>query len=1005
MISFKAPLDYFERRFGAEELNRFLASTGMPREYFEEHNNWISFEYGQLILRELVRLAGDDDVCLAAGKNLYRPEVIGRAVWVGVKALGTPSLVYQKMFALSSIYNRVGDYTVRALSKNRMVVEYRPKEGYYEKDKCYCLFRQGNFIAAPSMCNLPPARLVELSCNVEGAETCTYELSWQEKTSSLPTLLGVACGGLAALLLTRLFHIRHEPVLWLVGGLFPLTGFLGGRALALLRALRLNRRVNEEQHEALEKSIKDISNKYLELQASQKELGLAHEELKEHRDHLEELVQERTRELEESKKRLEESYEKLQELDRMKMRFFTNISHELRTPLTLTLSPVEAMLQGETGPVGEHQRAYLVNVHTNALRLLKLINNLLDLAKLEAGKMSLQYGQYDLGEFIEEIVASFQPAGEKKQIEIRVQGGPPLPNLCFDREKVEKVVINLIGNALKFTPAGGSIAVQWVKGPDLVSISVLDSGPGIPDSHLGRIFDRFVQVDDSLSRKHGGTGIGLALAKEITELHGGTISAANRPEGGAAFSFTLPLEAKEIAGELEPEKDAAGWVKSMHRKADYVEEVERAASSALPAPSAEEDAAPSAPAEPVLSEEAAQVLVVEDNSDMRRFIADCLAKEFSVRTAVDGDDGWNKVLERQPDLVVSDIMMPNRNGYELCQLIKSDARVQHVPLILLSSKSEVDMKIEGFARGADDYLTKPFNPRELVARVKNMIKIRSLEKEIHQHNVELQAALQELKETQAQLVHSEKMASLGILSAGLVHEINNPLNAAVSSLNTLVRTMSAGNGGDRPGGLASQEKAERAARRALLGLKRCEEIVNGLRRFARKDVDGMKEDDIHEGLESTLALLVQDPGRKVSVHRDYRLTGRVPCNLGQLNQVFMNLLTNAVQAIENKGDIWVRTEQRGDEAVISVQDSGVGIPPEKLPRIFEPFFTTKEVGQGTGLGLSISHKIVQQHNGRIEVESAPGKGSTFRVFLPMHFQGELSTKGSTHGKLRSVIGM
>jgi signal transduction histidine kinase len=725
--------------------------------------------------------------------------------------------------------------------------------------------------------------------------------------------------------------------------------------------------------------------------------------LEKHRDHLEELVHERTLELKESKQRLEESYEKLQELDRMKMRFFTNISHELRTPLTLTLSPVEAMLQGEMGPVGDKQRSYLVNIHTNALRLLKLINNLLDLAKLEAGKMSLQYGKYDLGEFIQEIVDSFVPAGDKKGIAVRNGGGPELPELYFDRDKVEKVLINLIGNALKFTPEGGSVLVRWEKGSEQVSISVLDTGPGIPEKAVGRLFDRFVQGDDSLSRKHGGTGIGLALAKEITELHGGTIRASNRPEGGAIFSFTLPLAEREIADAGVEEKAPDGWVKSLHHMADYVEDVERSGEQG-PRSKLSAETALEGVAETPEGADHGRVLVVEDNSDMRGFIADCLRKEFSVRTAVDGEDGWKKLLESAPDLVVSDIMMPNRNGYELCQMMKNDQRTQHVPVILLSSKSEIDMKIEGFEKGADDYLTKPFNPKELVARVKNMIKIRGLEKEIHEHNLRLQTALQELKETEAQLVHSEKMASLGILSAGLVHEINNPLNAAVSSLNTMVRLMRGANGDAAASG-EMNEKTERAAQRALLGLKRCEEIVNGLSRFARKDMEGMKDEDLQEGLESTIVLLTQEPGKEVTVHRDYRLAPKVPCNLGQLNQVFMNLLTNACQAIETKGDIWVRTEQVGDEAVVTIEDSGSGIPPDKLPRIFEPFFTTKDVGQGTGLGLSISHRVVEQHGGRIEVESTPGKGSRFKIFLPIRLQGERSAKETPNGRIRKAIGL
>ena len=999
----RGALNFFEERCGAGEVDRFLESHGISRSDLKDPNNWISFELAHDLLVLLRDKLETEKACWEAGTYTVKPEALGFAIWTGAKSVGTPALVFKQWVEHSKVYNRVGEFRVLRMERNHLTLEYKPQDGFHEHDKVFCHYRVGQFAAIPTIWNLPQAHCRETMCVAEGADRCIYEFTWQERPSYLYPLLGTVVAGFLCFLLSS--RVDRNPALsyLILNPLLVFFGYLAGRMFALHKTLRGNESVNREQVDALAISVDSISEKYVELQVSQNELKKAHEELKKHRDHLEDLVQERTQELAESKQRLEESYEKLKELDRMKMRFFTNISHELRTPLTLTLSPVEAMLQGEMGPVGDKQRSYLVNIHTNALRLLKLINNLLDLAKLEAGKMSLQYGKYELGEFVQEIVDSFVPAGNKKGIAVCNEGGPELTELYFDRDKIEKVLINLIGNALKFTPEGGSVIVRWEEGHELVSISVLDTGPGIPEKDVSRVFDRFVQVDDSLSRKHGGTGIGLALAKEITELHDGSIRASNRPEGGAAFIFTLPLGEREISEVAGVEKTPDGWVKSLHRSADYVEDVDRRGKEGPPAePSAEEvpAVAGEVPGGGVLP----WVLVVEDNSDMRGFIADCLRKEFSVRTAVDGEDGWKKILEAVPDLVVSDIMMPNRNGYELCQLMKNDPKIQHVPVILLSSKSEIDMKIEGFEKGADDYLTKPFNPKELVARVKNMIKIRGLEKEIHRHNVQLEAALQELKETEAQLVHSEKMASLGVLSAGLVHEINNPLNAAVSSLNTLTRLMRGGNG-DRAAPGEVNEKIERAAQRAVFGLKRCEEIVSGLRRFARKDMEGMREDDLHEGLESTLVLLTQEPGKEVTVHRDYRFPGKLLCNLGQLNQVFLNLLTNASQAIETTGDIWIYTEQVGDEAVVTIQDSGCGIPPDKLPRIFEPFFTTKDVGQGTGLGLSISHRIVEQHNGRIEVESTPGKGSKFKIFLPMHSQGESSAKETAHGRIRKAIGL
>jgi signal transduction histidine kinase len=272
---------------------------------------------------------------------------------------------------------------------------------------------------------------------------------------------------------------------------------------------------------------------------------------------------------------------------------------------------------------------------------------------------------------------------------------------------------------------------------------------------------------------------------------------------------------------------------------------------------------------------------------------------------------------------------------------------------------------------------------------------------VQQRNRQLEKALLELKEAQTQLIHSEKMASVGLLSAGLVHEVNNPLNAAISSIRTLGASLERLQTGEStPQQLSG--KLARASQRALNGLRRCEEIISGLRQFSRKDVEGKKDEDIHQGLDSTLSLLPEEQEKKVVIHRDYRFRGKVHCNLGQLNQVFMNLLTNALQAIDDKGEIWVRTEQEGDSVLITIEDTGRGIPPDALPRIFEPFYTTKDVGQGTGLGLSISHKVIEDHGGRIEVESRPGEGSRFFIYLPVKDQEKRHLQARANEDFRSA---
>jgi len=976
----RTPLNYIEKRFGPEKLRDFLGQTGMDRGYLQDHNNWISFEYAHRIFRTLVDLAGDERVCLEAGTQVFSPEAIGRAAWFAIKALGTPSMVYRRIFDLAHVYNRVGRFRILSLKENRLVLEYRPIEGYREKDKCFCDYRIGNFIAVPTIWGQPPARCRELSCNANGDDTCTYEFTWQTRNSLLYPLAGCAAGALLTSAYVSFLSPAFDLHLAIPGFLFPLSGTLAGWLTGFKRALKKNEGIYREQQVALEASLESVSDKYVELQESNRALAEAHSELTLHKEHLEELVGERTHELQESKAKLEESYEKLQELDRMKMSFFNNVSHELRTPLALTLGPVEAMLQGELGPLQPQQQDYLLNIHTNSLRLLKLINNLLDLAKMEDGKMSLEMGTHDLAAFLRQVVGSFAVTAEKRAIDLSIEGGPRKLLVCFDRDKLEKVLINLIGNALKFTPSPGSIVIRWQQEETLARFQVLDTGPGVPEEALGKIFDRFEQGDGSLGRKYGGTGLGLALVKEIVELHGGKVEAGNRPEGGAVFSFTLPFrEAPAAEEETESPEEERGWANQLFRQAAYVEDVERA----VHRPQGEAEAGLEEPLPEETGDGRPLVLVVEDNPDMRRFTTDCLRKEFRVFAAVDGRDGLEKIRRRLPELVVSDIMMPNMTGYELTAAVKQSESLRHTPILLLSSKSEADMKVQGFEKGADDYLTKPYNPRELLARAKNMIRLKNLEKEVRNRNLELEQALRELKEAQVKLIHSEKMASLGVLSAGLVHEINNPLNASISSIRTLLRSYARW----QEGKIAQEEfneKLQRASDRSLQGLTRCEQIVTGLLRFSRKQSVGRADADIHEGLESTLNLIPRHSGKEVVFHRDYRFRDKVRCDLGQLNQVFMNLLVNAYQAVGPGGEVWIRTERRGGELAVTVEDNGSGIAPEALPHVFEPFYTTKEVGKGTGLGLSISHQIVQEHHGRIEVTSALGQGSSFCVLLPLH---------------------
>ncbi len=719
------------------------------------------------------------------------------------------------------------------------------------------------------------------------------------------------------------------------------------------------------------------------------------EELRQWATELEHKVEERTKELAESKQEVENAYAKLKELDRIKSEFFANISHELRTPLTLIMAPLESIIKGELGRVPEAQQQHAEIMYQNSLRLLKLINNLLDLAKIDAGKMELYLSKVRLPDFIKGIVASVSPMAEKKQIRLSFTNGENLPKVACDKEKIEKALLNLIFNSLKFTEPGGSVTVSCGRDNGQVFVKVADTGIGIPKEHLGRIFKRFSQVDSSASRKHEGTGIGLALVKELVELHKGQVKAESEPGRGTVMTITLPMDLKvaekeDTAALIErragSRRKAEGrreddWTKMLHHAAEY-----SAMDLGLDSPQMSPPAAPAeTKADAPRSTSSHRVLVVEDNADMLNFIAFQLKDDYVVLTARDGFEGVEAAKLTIPDLIISDVMMPGKDGYQLCQEVKADPKTKHIPVILLTAKAELSEKISGLEHGADDYLTKPFNAQELKAKIKSLINLRRLEREIQNRSEELERTLKELQETQAQLVHSEKMASVGYLVAGIAHEINNPISFAKGSLNNLKRCLEKTRGHLRDN--EAVKDIEKAVSIIRAGLERTEQIVSDLKTFARKDETYFKPHNLYEGLDATLNLLTHSLGDRITVHKEYGEIGPVVVVAGQINQVFMNLLQNSIQAIPDRGDIWIRTERinstSGDEVIISVKDNGVGIKAEHLGKIFDPFFTTKEVGKGMGLGLSISYKIIENHGGKIEAKSQEGRGTEMIIRLPV----------------------
>lgn len=427
-------------------------------------------------------------------------------------------------------------------------------------------------------------------------------------------------------------------------------------------------------------------------------LQLRARQLKSEKKALELLVAERTNEIRSQTNQLKIQAEKLQELDQTKSRFFANISHEFRTPLTL----ISGCLEDLTKNAGENENQVRISImQKNTTRLRQLIEQLLDLSKLESGKLKLNVAPMNPGNFLRAITSSFSSWAAQKQITLAVDLPEQHVLAYIDEDVLEKIINNLLSNAIKFTPQQGSVSLSSQWNEDELTVYVKDTGPGIPASKINQIFERFYQIDDSNTRSQEGSGIGLALVKELVSLHHGQITVESQPGAGTSFKLTIPIHEKYYSsteiGFVQKNRISsglAGFNKSTPVET-YSEFIDGSSESPI-------------------------ILVVEDNIDLGQYIGDHLP-DCGIILAVNGKDGLNKAIHHVPDLIISDVMMPEMDGVELCKKIKEEEKTSHIPVILLTAKADIESRLEGLETGADDYMTKPFNARELQTRVKNLI--------------------------------------------------------------------------------------------------------------------------------------------------------------------------------------------------------------------------------------------------------------------------------------------
>ncbi|MCU7550641.1 ATP-binding protein [Chitinophagaceae bacterium LB-8] len=393
--------------------------------------------------------------------------------------------------------------------------------------------------------------------------------------------------------------------------------------------------------------------------------------------------------------------EKVRELDELKSRFFTNVSHEFRTPLTLIIDPLESLLAGKLST--EKVRDYYAIMHRNARRLLGLINQFLDFRKLESGNMPLHITRQDIVAFVRNIMAAFEFQAQQQDINFTFQTDIEALEFGFDADVVDKILYNLLSNAFKFTSVGGRITVSLAaasENPGQVVLSVRDNGVGIPANLIGQIFEPFYQVASKEHNNSGGTGVGLALTKELVTLHKGIITVNSGPNIETCFTVMLSNLADENTGLFQ--KAGTSGFQMSDSSEEFTPLVQEQETNADPT----------------------VVLVVEDNADVRNYLKMNLIADYLVIEAQNGSEGFEKAIETIPDLVISDIMMPGLNGLELCQKLKTDEKTSHIPVILLTARQSDQSQMEGYETGADAYIGKPFSSALLLVRIKNLIESR-----------------------------------------------------------------------------------------------------------------------------------------------------------------------------------------------------------------------------------------------------------------------------------------